>query len=186
MPSTGNPWLERNQREEKVAVKQSQALHHQMPFIHTLLLSIFLFFLSACLSSCGRGKKTAVAEKSLGQLVWSRTVKPDRPALFSPPLFWQTFALRLSLGPHLGFGNANQRERERGARGRMEAGKGYVPWEPQGKARAFGKDKQQDTLRLSLLPLICTSRKSIGWSSAKKQNKRLTEREKMAHGSLHM
>lgn len=42
MPSTGNPWLERNQREEKVAVKQSQALHHQMPFIHTLLLSIFL------------------------------------------------------------------------------------------------------------------------------------------------
>lgn len=113
MPSTGNPWLERNQREEKVAVKQSQALHHQMPFIHTLLLSIFLFFLLACLSSCGR-KKTAVTEKSLGQLVWSRTVKPDRPALFSPPLFWQTFALRLSSGRHLGFGNANQRKSERG------------------------------------------------------------------------
>lgn len=98
-----------------------------MPFIHTLLLSIFLFFLSACLSSCGRGKKTAVTEKSLGQLVWSRTVKPDRPALFSPPLFWQTFALRLSLGRHLGFGNANQRKRERGPGDKWRQGKDAFP-----------------------------------------------------------
>jgi len=30
-----------------------------------------------------------------------------------------------------------------------------VPWEPQGKARAFGKDKQKDR---TLSPLICTCR----------------------------
>lgn len=87
MPSTGNPWLERNQREEKVAVKQSQALHHQMPFIHTLLLSIFLFFLSACLSSCGRQKKNS----SDGEIPGIARLVTDCEARSAGPILATTF-----------------------------------------------------------------------------------------------
>lgn len=147
MPSTGNPWLERNQREEKVAVKQSQALQHQMPFIHTLLLFILLFFLFVHLSSC-KEKRCGAAKKSLGRFVWSRTAEPYRPGLFSPPLSWQTFALRLKLGPTLGFGNANQRRR---AGPGAEQWKGTFPGSLEAKREPLAKTNNRIALRDSLL-----------------------------------
>lgn len=119
--------------------------------------------------------------KSPGQLVWSRTPQNQQPSLFYPLHPWQTFALQLSwdasqhLTPTLLSRNANQgphspvlwrwrrkkvekrhtgNERDGEWRSR-KGGAGVAPWEPQGKARVFGKDKQEDRT-LSLL--IFTSR----------------------------
>ena len=54
--------------------------------------------------------------------------------------------------PHILAGNANQSP---SPEAELWRARGAVPWEPQGKARAFGKDKQEDR---TLSPLICTSR----------------------------
>ena len=48
-----------------------------------------------------------------------------------------------------------EKKREGERDGRWRRSRIYVPWEPQGKARAFGKNKQGDR---TLFPLICTSR----------------------------
>lgn len=181
MPSTGNPWLERNQREEKVAIKQSQALQHQMPFIHTLLLSILLFFLYVHLSSCGEkrcgaGKNPWDDESGHGRQ--SPIGRPYSPHHFPDKhLLWGLSAATNSVWEC-------QSEEESRARGRIV--EGYVPWEPGGRARAFGKDKQRDSTEglssLSLLPLllICTCRKA---SAGLQQRQKMSRKRKAGEES---
>lgn len=183
MPSTGNPWLERNQREEKVAIKQSQALQHQMPFIHTLLLSILLFFLCVHLSSCGEKRCGAGKnpwDESSGHGRQSPIGRPYSPHHFPDKhLLWG-----LSAAPNSVW--ECQSEEESRARGRIA--EGYVPWEPGGRARAFGKDKQRDSTEglssLSLLPLllICTEKHRLVFS----KDKRWAEKERLERSPLHM
>lgn len=185
MPSTGNPWLERNQREEKVAVKQSQALQHQMPFIHTLSLSILLFFLCVHLSSCGEkrcgaGKNPWDESSSHGQ---QRPIgRPYSPRHFPDKhLLWG-----LSVAPNSGLGMPIRG----GEQGPGRIVEGYVPWEPGGRARAFGKDKQRDSTEgLSSLSLFCCF---YWYAHAEKhrlvfsKDKRWAEKERLERSPLHM
>lgn len=168
MPSTGNPWLERNQREEKVAIKQSQALQHQMPFIHTLLLSILLFFLCVHLSSCGEKRCGAGKnpwDESSGHGRQSHIGRPYSPRHFPDKhLLWG-----LSAAPNSGLGMPIRR----GEQG---------PGPNSGRVRSLGAWRQSESLwqrqttgqhwgtlfSLSFAaPIDMHMQKSIGWSSAK-------------------
>lgn len=182
MPSTGNPWLERNQREEKVAVKQSQALQHQMPFIHTLLLSILLFFLCVHLSSCrekhcGAGKNPW--DESSGHGRQSPIGRPYSPLHFPDKhLLWG-----LSIAPNSGLGMP--------IRGGEQG-----PGPNSGRVRSLGAWRQSESLwqrqttgqhwgtlfslSLLLLLLICTCRKA---SAGLQQRQKMSRKRKAGEES---
>lgn len=121
MPIACNPWLEANQREGKVSVKQSQALslllsffvspRHQMPFFHSLFDPTFLFLSSVAQSAFGsymspscragmgaQAQPWGAVDEGNPQDNWSGhgQLRTQQPSLFYPLLPWQTFALQLS------------------------------------------------------------------------------------------
>ena len=112
MPIACNPWLEANQREGKVSIKQSQALslslsffispRHQMPFFHCFFdpalyfsaLRLCLHLVPMCLPAAGQGWGPRTSPgggsrggKSLGQLVWSRDSSGPRSHPYSTLYF---------------------------------------------------------------------------------------------------